>query len=259
MMPNSEYVQSELKSGVLSITLNHPKVNAFTREMIFSIQKIFEDAAREAQVRCLLLTGSGDVFSAGHDLNEVFQVRDESFRDHLARTFNHLIIQIRSLEKPVIAAINGPVAGAALGVALACDLRIASEEVQFLVGFLGVGLNFDSGVSLILPKLIGLGRATEYSFTNDPISAQQALEWGLVSRLAPAEEFMHQAEDWAGEIARGPVHTMGLAKRALNNAHFANLEQVLEGEAQIQDIARRGAEFEEGLRAFLEKRSPNFT
>ncbi len=258
-MAASEFVQSELKAGVLTITLNHPKVNAFTEEMIFSIQEILEEAAHEAQVRCVLLTGSGDIFSAGHDLNEVFLVRDESFRDHLVRTFNPLIMQIRRLQKPVIAAINGPVAGAALGVALACDLRIASEKAQFLVGFLGVGLSFDSGVALFLPQLIGSGRATEYAFTNAPISAQQALEWGLVNRLVPATEFIGQAEDWAGEIANGPVHTMGLAKRAINKAIFANLEQVLDEEARIQDAARQGAEFDEGVRAFLEKRPPNFT
>ena len=257
-MLDSENVQSGLKSGVLTITLNHPKANAFTEEMIFSIQKIFKDAADDAQVRCVLLTGSGNIFSAGHDLGEVFQVRNESFRDHLAWTFNPLILQIRSLEKPVIAAINGPVAGAALGVALACDLRIASEEAQFLVGFLGVGLSFDSGVSLFLPKLIGLGRATEYAFTNMPISAQQALEWGLVNRLAPADSINLQAEDWASEIAGGPVRTMGLAKRVFNKAQFANLEQVLDYEARIQDIARRGKEFNEGLQAFMGKRQPNF-
>jgi 2-(1,2-epoxy-1,2-dihydrophenyl)acetyl-CoA isomerase len=106
--------------------------------------------------------------------------------------------------------------------------------------------------------LIGLGRATEYAFTNMPISAQQALEWGLVNRLAPADSINPQAEDWASEIASGPVRTMGLAKRVFNKAHFANLEQVLEYEARIQDIARRGEKFNEGLQAFLEKRQPNF-
>ncbi len=126
------------------------------------------------------------------------------------------------------------------------------------MGFLGVGLSFDSGVSLFLPKLIGLGRATEYAFTNMPISAKQALEWCLVNRLAPTDSINPQAEDWASEIAGGPVRTMGLAKRVLNKAHFANLEQVLDYEARLQDIAWRGEEFNEGLQAFMEKRQPNF-
>jgi len=257
-MLDTDHVFSRFESGVLTIILNHPKANAFTEEMIFSIQKIIKIAADDERVRCVLLTGSGNIFSAGHDLGEVYQLRNESFRDHLMQTFNPLILQIRSLEKPVIAAINGPIAGAALGVALACDLRIASEEAQFVVGFLGVGLSFDSGVSLFLPKLIGLSRATEYAYTNTPISAQQALEWGLVNRIAPAEKINSQAEDWAAEIARGPVHTMGLAKRAFNKAHFADLERVLDYEARLQDIARCSEEFDVGLQAFMDKRLPNF-
>lgn len=257
-MTDTDYVLSSFKSGVLTITLAHQKVNAFTEEMTFSIQKLLKDAAKDTQVSCVLLTGSGGTFSAGHDLGEVFRLRDESFRAHLRMTFNPLISQIRRIEKPVIAAINGPVAGAGLGVALACDLRIASEEARFVVGFLGVGLSFDSGVSLFLPKLIGFGRATEFAFTNTPISAQQALEWGLINRLAPADEFNLSAENWALEIARGPVNTMGLAKRVINKALFPDLEEVLEYEARIQDIARCNEEFNVGLQAFLEKRSPNF-
>lgn len=257
-MSDNDYVISGIKSGVLTITFNHPKVNAFNEEMVFSTQKMFKKAAQNEQIRCVLITGSGDTFSAGHDLNEVFQLRHESFREHLARTFNQLILQIRNIEKPVIAAINGPVAGAGLGVALACDLRIASEEAKFVVGFLGVGLSFDSGVSLFLPRLIGFSRTIENAFTNAPISAQQALEWGLINRITPADELRLHAENWAHEIARGPVRTMGLAKRMVNKALFPNLEEVLDYEAQIQDIARRNEEFNEGLQAFMEKRQTNF-
>jgi 2-(1,2-epoxy-1,2-dihydrophenyl)acetyl-CoA isomerase len=215
----------------------------------------------------VLLTGGGKHFSTGHDLNEVLKVKDESFYGHLWNTFNPLVMQIRALPKPVIASINGPAAGAALGVALACDLRIASDEAQFMVGFLGVGLSLDAGVSFFLPRLIGLGRAAEYAFTNAPISAQQALEWGLVNRLAPAEQIRQAAHEWALEIARGPVGAMGLAKRALNKSLFAGLEEALDYEAHLQclphircgEIARRGGEFKEGLGAFLEKRPPEFS
>jgi 2-(1,2-epoxy-1,2-dihydrophenyl)acetyl-CoA isomerase len=157
-MPDSNLVQIDLKEGVLSITLNHPKANAFTDEMITALQAAFKQAGRETQVRSVLLSGSGNFFSTGRDLNDVSRAAGESFRGHLLRTFNPLIMQIRSLEKPVIAAINGAVAGAGLGIALACDLRIASKEARFVVGFLGIGLAPDSAVSLLLPALITDGR-----------------------------------------------------------------------------------------------------
>lgn len=258
-MADSKIVQTDLRDGVLTITLNRSPANAFTREMIALTRRAFKDAAADPQVRCVLLTGGGKHFSTGHDLNEVLELKNESFYRHLGRSFNPLVMQIRALEKPVIAAINGPAAGAALGVALACDLRIASDEAQFMVGFLGVGLSLDAGVSFFLPRLIGLGRAAEYAFTNQPISAQQALEWGLVNRLAPAAQIHQGALEWVEEIARGPVGAMGLAKRAFNKAIFADLEGALDYEAHLQEVARRGGEFSTGLEAFLEKRPPEFS
>src|SRR3989304_8995838 len=171
-MAISEFVRIDLNENVLSITLDHPKANAFNDEMIAALQAAFKQAARDDQVRCIILTGTGKFFSTGRDLNDVRLEVDESIREHLLRTFNPLILQIRILEKPVLAAINGTVAGAALGIALACDLRIASTEARFVVGFLGIGLSLDSGVSRLLPALIGLGRGREDAFTNAPISTQ---------------------------------------------------------------------------------------
>jgi 2-(1,2-epoxy-1,2-dihydrophenyl)acetyl-CoA isomerase len=254
----SDFVLTELKNNVMVITLNRPKVNAFTLEMTDALQAALKQAARDPQVRCLLLTGSGKVFSAGQDITEVKQAEDTSFRYHLLHTYNPIVLQIRQLEKPVLAAVNGAVSGAALGIALACDLRLAADTARFVVGFLGIGLGPDSAVSLLLPALIGLGRATEYAFTNQPISASQALTMGLVNRLVPASELADVALEWAAEMARGPVHAFGLAKRAFNKAVLGNLEQVLDYEAHIQDIASRGAEHKEGVRAFLEKRAPHY-
>ena len=258
-MPFSNPVQTTLQDGLLTITLDRSPANAFTAEMVAFTRRAIKNAAADPQVRCVLLTGAGEYFSTGHDLNEVLAVKDESFYGHLQNTFNPLVMEIRSLPKPVMAAVNGPVAGAALGVALACDLRIASEEAQFRVGFLGVGLSLDAGASFFLPNLIGLGRAAEYAFSNQPISTRQALEWGLVNRLAPAAQIRQAALEWALEIARGPVGAMGLAKRAFNYSSFAGLEEALDQEAQLQEIARQGAEFAEGLAAFLEKRTPEFS
>ena len=173
-MSDSEIILTELKNSVFKITLNRPKVNAFNFEMIAAVQSALKQAQRDSQVRCVLLTGSGNVFSAGQDVNEFNQAEDVSFRYHLLRTYNPIILQIRNLEKPVLAAINGAVSGAAFGIALACDLRIAADNSRFVVGFLGIGLAPDSAVSLLLPALIGLGRATEFAFL---MAQQKSRHW----------------------------------------------------------------------------------
>ena len=254
----SDHVLTELKGNVLAIPLNRPKVNAFNLEMVDATLAAFKQAGRDPQVRCVLLSGSGSVFSAGQDITEVKKEEDTSFRYHLQHTYNPLVLQIRQLEKPVLAAINGAVSGAALGIALSCDLRIAADTARFVVGFLGIGLGPDSAVSLLLPAMIGLGRATEHTFTNAPIFAEQALALGLVNRVVPAAELPQRASEWATSLALGPVHAFGLAKRAFNKAVLGNLEQVLDYEAHIQEIASHGHEHKEGVQAFLEKRPPQF-
>lgn len=258
-MTNSEIVLIQQDDGVMTIRLNRPKVNAFNFEMINAVQSAFKQAGRDSQVRCVVLTGNGSVFSAGQDISEFRKAEDVSFRYHLQHTYNPLVLQIRRLEKPVVAAINGAVSGAALGLALACDLRIAADSARFVVGFLGIGLAPDSAVSLLLPALIGLGRATEFAFSNAPIGAEQALAWGLVNRISPATELDTRAMEWAHQIAQGPVHAMALTKRVFNQAVLSNLEQVLDYEAHIQEVAGKGFEHKEGVQAFFEKRPPNFS
>ena len=211
-MSDPDLVQTELKNGVLKITLNRPKANAFNFEMIEAAQKAFREAEREAQVRCVLLTGAGHVFSAGQDVTVFEQIKPGDIRFHLQRTYNLLILQIRRLEKPVLAVVNGTAAGAALGIALACDLRLAAEEARFVVGFLGIGLAPDSGVSLFLPAIIGLGRATEFTYTNEPISASQALAWGLVNRVVPAAQLEEVAYTWAEVLGPGSLASDGPGK-----------------------------------------------
>ena len=215
-------------------------------------------AERDERVRCVLLSAAGDVFSAGQDMLEIKDAEGTSFRGHLQRTYNPLILQIRRLPKPVLAAVNGAVSGAALGIVLACDLRVAADSARFTVGFSGIGLAPDSAVSLLLPAVVGLGRASEYTFTNTPVDAQQALALGLVNRVVPAGDLDELAQSMASALAHGPIHTMGLAKRAFNNAILANLEQVLDYEAYMQDIAALGEEHNEGVQAFLGKRLPVF-
>lgn len=252
-------ILTELQDGVLRVTLNRPKANAFDTEMAKALTKTFRDAGRNDDVRVLLLTGSGRLFSAGQDVSEFGEGGERSFRQHLQATYNPMIVQMRRLEKPILAAINGAVAGAALGIALACDLRIAAYSARFVVGFLGIGLAPDSAVSLLLPKLIGLGRAAEFVFTNQPITAQQALDWGMINRIAPDEELQDAAAAWAAELASGPIHAMGLAKRDFNKAILPNLEEVLDYEAHNQEIAGKRPEHKEGVSAFREKRQPNYS
>jgi 2-(1,2-epoxy-1,2-dihydrophenyl)acetyl-CoA isomerase len=258
-MIHSDCVLTEISQAVLTITLNRPKANAFNHEMVVQTKAALQEASTNSQIRCVLLAAAGKVFSAGQDVKVVIDTERYSYRQHLINTYNPIILQIRKLEKPVLAAINGSVAGAALGIVLACDLRIAAEDSRFVVGFSGIGLSPDSAVSLLLPSIIGLGRTTEYAFTNMPISAQQALEWGLINRLVPADQLHAQATGWAAEIATGPIYAMGLAKRSFNKSILHNLEQVLDYEAHIQEIAGKSSEHQEGVRAFFEKRKPNFS
>jgi 2-(1,2-epoxy-1,2-dihydrophenyl)acetyl-CoA isomerase len=194
---------SALEAATLILTLNRPeRANAFTLELIRELQEAFKHAAADSQVRAVVLTGAGRVFGAGQDIEEIKSYGAKiSYRQHLLETYNPLVLQIRQTEKPVIAAINGPCAGASLGIALACDIRLASEKSNFVVGFNGIGLVPDSAVSLFLPVLIGFGRAHEFTFTNQPITPQQALEWGMVNRVCGPDELMPETLKLAAQLA----------------------------------------------------------
>jgi len=254
----AETVYTELKNNIFTITLDRPKANAFNLEMVKSLRRAFDNAAHEPLARVVLLRAAGDTFSGGQDIYEMLHAEGISYRKHMLDTYNPLVIQIRQLNLPVLAEINGTAAGAALGMVLACDLRIAGDDASFVVGFLGLGLAPDTAVSLFLPALIGLGRATEVAFTNEPISAQQALSWGLVNRVVPSDSLQTSADAMARSLALGPIHAMGLTKRNFNKAIYPHLEQVLDYEAHIQEIARLGTEHKEGVSAFIEKRIPNW-
>jgi 2-(1,2-epoxy-1,2-dihydrophenyl)acetyl-CoA isomerase len=252
-------LHSDLQAGVRTLTLDRPaRANAFNFELILALQRALDDAASDPQTRVIVITGSGNVFGAGHDVTEMLQAAGQvSYREHLQQTYNPLILKIRQIEKPVIAAVNGMCAGASLGAALACDLRIAADEAKFVVGFSGIGLVPDSGVSLFLPALIGLGRAAEFYFSNQPIAAETALKWGLVNRVVPFN-LMEAVQQTAALLAMGPVGAYGKTKLAFNKAMYPHLEEVLATEADLQEEAGRSAEHQEGVEAFLEKRLPRF-
>jgi 2-(1,2-epoxy-1,2-dihydrophenyl)acetyl-CoA isomerase len=244
--------------GSVILTLNRPeRANSFNFEMVNELRNALAEAETNPQVRCVVITGGGNVFSAGQDISEMNQGQQISYREHLDKTYNPLILQIRRMGKPVVAAVNGPCAGAAFGVALACDLRIASPSAYFVVGFSGIALVPDSGVSLFLPKYIGLGRAQDYFYSNRPITAPQAKKWGLVSQIGETN-LEALTLKIAGELASGPPEAFAAGKKAFNEAVIPNLEHVLNYEGILQDEAGRSAEHRKGVEAFLEKRKPAY-
>jgi 2-(1,2-epoxy-1,2-dihydrophenyl)acetyl-CoA isomerase len=258
-MAEYEFLRVEQSGGVLTLTFDRPKANAFHTPMIDEFLEALKKAGAETSVRCLVLTGAGSVFSAGQDVGAFAEAAGRvSFREHLSRTYNRVIVRMRELEKPIVGAINGAAAGAGLGIALATDVRIAARRARFFFGFTGIGLTADSGTSLTLPLLVGLARASEIAFTNTPVSAEAALAYGLVNRVVEDGELAAAAADLAGEIARGPTRALGLTKRAFNRAHLAGLEGVLQYEGYLQEIAGGTEDHREGVAAFLEKRPPSY-
>ncbi|MDQ7843067.1 MAG: enoyl-CoA hydratase-related protein [Armatimonadota bacterium] len=249
----------ERTDGVMTITLNRPEVlNAVNDLMARELREALRTAAREATVRCLVITGAGRGFCSGQDLRDR-AAGDLSYREHLRATFNPLILQIHTLEKPVLAAVNGVAAGAGCSLALAADLRIASDRASFIELFARIGLVPDSGSTWFLPRLVGLGKAFEMTYTTDPVDAQEAYRIGLVNRVVPHDDLLPKTMELAGRLAAGPTKAYGLTKRALHYALGAALEQALEYEAHLQEIAGRTADHREGVAAFLEKRPSRYT
>lgn len=253
------FLRTNLDANVLTLTVDRPKANAYNLELIGELQSAFKQAAEDAQVRVVVLTGSGRIFGAGQDIAEMKTGGELiSYREHLLRTYNPLILQIRRIEKPVIAAVNGMCAGASLGIALACDLRIAADTAGFVVGFGGIALIPDSAVTLLLPALIGLGRAAEYYLSNAQITAEQAREWGMVNQVVKFDGFPETVHAVAGAMTKAPIGAFGLTKQAFNKAMLPNLDEVLDYEGHLQEVVGKRAEHKEGVAAFIEKRPPKF-
>jgi len=251
-------LRSTLQSGSLVLTLNRPeRANSFNLELVSELQRALTEAEMDSQVRCIVLTGTGKVFSAGQDITEMKQGMKISYRGHLDKTYNPLILQIRKMGKPVVAAVNGACAGAALGLALACDLRLAKSSAYFVVGFSGMALAPDSAVSLLLPVHIGLGRAQEYFYSNKRITVEQAFQWGMVNQVG-GFGFDRLVMRVARELAEGPARAFALGKKAFNRAVLPNLEESLNYEGILQEEAGKSLEHEEAVAAFLEKRRPKF-
>lgn len=243
--------------AVLTITLHRPEVyNAINRPMHDALAVALEQAADPA-VRAVVLTGAGRGFCAGQDLRE-FQELPGGVGEALEQTYHPNIRALRSLEKPVIAAINGACAGAGLSLACACDVRIASSEASFVPGFIGIGLVPDAGSTWFIHRLLGFSRAFEWMVSNRRVSADEALIWGLISEDVPAERFEKRVADLAGWYAALPTRAVAMTKRLFEHAYTASLEEQLSLEAELQQAATRTEDFPEGVQAFLEKRVADF-
>lgn len=254
-----ETIIYEKQNGVATITLNRPQaLNAFVPQMNKEVLEALKDGERDKEVRCFMITGAGRAFCAGQDLKGRTPGQKGSLGASLREKYNPMIRQLRQMEKIVVAAVNGVAAGAGCNFALACDLRVASEEAKFIQSFVRVGLAPDSGGSFVLPRLVGLSKALELLLLGDTLDANEARRIGLVARVFPAPDFAASAQEIAERIAKAP-RGIGLVKRAVNHANLANLEADLEYEAHLQEIAGRSADYDEGVKAFLEKRTPVFT
>ncbi len=263
MPADYQTIRWQVVDGVGTLMFDRPDVyNSFNDQMSAEVLACLKAAARNGMVRCVVITGAGRAFCAGQDLgSRTVAGFDEQLHlgDSVRDRYNPIVALIRNMEKPVIAAVNGVAAGAGCSLALACDLRLASTKASFVQAFVRIGAAPDTGTSFFLPRLIGLGRATELLFTGDKLDAETAERWGLVNKLAEPEVFPDMVQEYAKKLAVGPTKAMSLAKRALNRAMDVDLETLLAYEAHGQEIAGRTGDYREGVSAFTEKRLPVYT
>jgi 2-(1,2-epoxy-1,2-dihydrophenyl)acetyl-CoA isomerase len=258
--PAFEALRYEVADGTATITLDRPDaLNSFDRRLKEELLAALKVAERDRAVRVLILTGAGRAFSAGQDLKERQGPDVADLGTELRERYNPIVLAMRRLEKPIIGAINGVAAGAGCSLALACDLRLASETASFIVVFGRVGLVPDTGLTWLLPRLVGPARAAEMAFTTDPVDAATADRIGLVNRVVPADRLMDEARAMAARLAASAPVALALAKRGLARALETDFASALEFEAQLQTIAGRSGDYMEGVAAFVEKRTPRFT
>ena len=248
--------------AVLTIELNRPdSLNAWNQALGEELLAAVREAAADQAVRAVLVTGAGRAFSSGADLRAGFEATPEGHPDvrtALNERYHPIITGIRTMPKPVVAAVNGPAVGIGCSLALACDLVLAAESAYFLLAFVNIGLVPDGGSSVLVPERAGFARAAEMAMLGERIPAPQALAWGLVNRVVPDAELADRARELAERLAAGPTRSYAGSKRQLNAWRFARMEAQLELEAEIQQEMAASGDFQEGVQAFLERRTPNF-
>ena len=248
--------------SIATLTMNRPeKLNALDEELRAGLVEKFDRVARDPSVRVVVLTGAGRGFSTGGDIRKMSELKKNhqsvAFRAFLEGG-HELVRDIRSRPKPVVASVNGPAAGAGMNLALACDLRIASDQATFAEAFVRVGLHPDWGGTFFLPRMVGTGRAIEMFFLGEPVCAEEAKQLGLVNFVTPHESLAEETRKLAERLSEAPALPMALLKQALYERLETQLDSMMEHEVEAQMKCFESEDFEEGLRAFLEKRKPKF-
>lgn len=252
-------ILTETRGQVLIITLNRPdKFNSFNREMAMQLIDSLDKAEKDPEVRAIVLTGAGKAFCAGQDLSEAMDPNGPGIDRIVNEHYNPIILRIRNIEKPFIAAVNGVAAGAGANIALACDIVYAASSSSFIQAFSKIGLVPDSGGTFVLPRLIGQQLASALMITGDKLSAEEALKHGLIYKVFDDASLMEQSLASATQVAAMPTGAIGLTKRLLNQSATNNLQQQLQMEGQLQVKAAGSYDYKEGVTAFLEKRKPAF-
>ncbi|HWC86999.1 MAG TPA: enoyl-CoA hydratase-related protein [Solirubrobacteraceae bacterium] len=258
-----ETVVLNIAGGVARITLNRPEaLNAWTRELGHELRSALEHSAQSPEVRAIVLTGAGRAFSSGADLRGGFELTPEGKPDVLTplrETYNPVILRVRTIPKPVIAAVNGPAAGIGCSLALAADLVLAAESSYFLLAFANIGLGLDGGASIFLPARVGHARAFELAYLGERLPADRALEWGLINRVVPDAAVEAEVGALARRLAAGPPGSYATIKASINDELYPRLERQLDDEAVRQQERAGSADFMEGVLAFMEKRPAAFT
>ena len=246
-------------NGVCTIKLNRPEVfNSFNRSMALALQKALDDCERDAGVRTIVITGEGKAFCAGQDLGEAIDPEGPDLTTIVEEHYNSIILRIRNIEKPVIAAVNGVAAGAGANIALACDITIAKKSASFIQAFSKIGLIPDSGGTFFLPRIIGMQKALALMFTGDKVTADQAEQMNMIYRSVEDEQFQDEVNSFAETLAAMPTRGLGLTKKAVNESFTNGLAAQLAVEGKLQTEAGETHDFREGVNAFLEKRKPVF-
>ncbi len=256
----ADFILSEHKNGIAIIKLNRPdKYNAFNREMSLQLHKALDAAAADESVRAIYFTGEGKGFCAGQDLSEAVDPNGPGLKQIVTEHYNPIITRLRSIEKPIVCAVNGIAAGAGANIALACDIVVATASASFIQAFSKIALIPDSGGTFILPRLVGFQRAAALMMTGDKVMAAEAVQMGMIYKVYDDAIFTEESMKFTIGLSMMPTIGLGLTKRLLNEATTNSLEQQLEREAVIQVEAAQSQDFREGINSFLEKRKPTFT
>lgn len=254
-----QYIKFEVADGVATITLNRPEVyNALNDGITYELQDVLKKISRDDSIRVVVLTGEGKAFCSGQDLKAASGEEKRSFLDSLHKRYNPIISAMRGLPKPIICRLNGVAAGAGCSLALACDMIIASEDATLIEVFINIGLVPDSGSSYFLPRLVGMAKAFELCSMGSKVKASEALQLGLINRVAPADQLDAVVKEYTSYFAQAPTKSIGLIKRMLAKSATSTLDEMLEYEAYCQEIAGTSDDYKEGVTAFLEKRKPDF-